>query len=497
VLSILIFSPTFLALLFCLSRDLRFIKWASAILTCFLCFVSFYIFAFCQIKGFHFRVDEVWIPIAGDFAIKYSLGVDGLSASLVFLTALLTFVCTLCSWHPIKQHVKGFYISLLLLESGMIGVFCALDLVLFYIFWEFMLIPMYFIIGIWGGENRIYAAIKFIIFTMLGSLFMLIAIILIGILCGSFDMLHLRGKVEGVLGMYFGEGSIIAKCLLFGAFALTFAIKVPLVPFHTWLPDAHVEAPTAGSVILAGILLKMGAYGFLRICLPFFPETCRLFQVPIVILALTSIVFGGFMCWMQRDIKKLIAYSSVSHLGFVMLGIFTFTVDGAQGATIQMFNHGLSTGALFLLVGVIYDRTHKRGVYDFGGVFKVAPVYATIFMIVMLSSIGLPGLNNFVGEFLVLVGTFSVNKLWAVVAGFGIILGAIYMLHLYRNTMFGTTPAGSATHLMSDVSDLEFGYFMPILAGIFILGVLPNIFLDITRPVSEGLVLLTQVLVVR
>jgi len=371
----------------------------------------------------------------------------------------------------------------------MIGTFCALDLFLFYIFWEAMLIPMYLIIGVWGGKQKIYAAVKFILYTMVGSLFMLVAILYIYfrskevIPGGTFDIMLLQNMLSIL--------SFDVQQWLFLAFAFAFAIKVPLFPLHTWLPDAHVEAPTAGSVILAGVLLKMGVYGFLRIAIPFFPEASVYFSPHIMILAVIGIIFGALMAMVQTDIKKLIAYSSVSHLGFVMLGIFSFTTLGVNGGVYQMLNHGISTGALFLLVGVIYERTHKRGVDDFGGMAKVTPVYATLFMIVMLSSIGLPGLNGFVGEFLILLGTFTINTWYATIGTIGIVLGAIYMLKLYRDTMFGSVTKETNMQV-PDVNKLEFLYFAPLILLIFIMGIVPNIFLSKTGMAIEDLITRVQ-----
>jgi len=412
------------------------------------------------------------------FNIHYKLGVDGISAALVLLTAFLMPLSIACSW----RQSKGFLVSLLFLETGMMGAFVALDLFLFYVFWEAMLIPMYFLIGVWGGPRRIYAAVKFILYTIAGSVLMLAAILYCYAKAeGNFDVLAMP---ERLAAAGIPEST---KQILFLAFAVSFAIKVPMFPFHTWLPDAHVEAPTAGSVILAGVLLKMGAYGFLRFAIPFFPDAAVHFTPLIIILSVIGIVYGAAMAMAQSDIKKLVAYSSVSHLGFVMLGIFSGSVAGAQGGVLQMINHGLSTGALFLLVGVLYEKTHRRGVDDFGGMAKVMPRYATVFMIVTLSSIGLPGLNGFVGEFLVLFGSFPLHPVATAIAALGVVLGAIYMLKLYRDVFWGpvTSPGREKA---GDVGKGELAYLLPVLALIVLLGVLPNLVLSKTEPGVRGVV---------
>ena len=424
-----------------------------------------------------FAESASWIS-AGGLDIRYALGMDGIALSMVALTALLTPPVILASWRSVGDRVRGFHASLLLLEAAMFGVFLARDLFLFYVFWEAMLIPMLLIIGVWGGPRRVAASVKFFLYTLAGSLLMLVAILAGYLHAGStFDI----GRLATLLPtMEAGPQN-----LLFLAFAVAFAIKVPLFPFHTWLPDAHVEAPTAGSVILAGVLLKMGAYGFLRFAVPFFPGAAAAFAPLMMALAVISILFGALMCMAQSDIKKLIAYSSVSHLGFVVLGIFSFTEAGAQGAVLQMVNHGLSTGALFLLVGVVYDRTHRRGVDDFGGLAKVTPVYAAVFLIVTLSSIGLPGLNGFVGEFLVLKGAFDASRAAAAGAALGVILGAAYMLKLYRDVFWGPVTAPRNERL-PDLTGLERAALAPLVALIFILGVAPDLVLRRTAPAVEA-----------
>ena len=379
---------------------------------------------------FQFGEFHNWIPSP---PIHYHLGVDGISLFLVLLTTFLTPVAMLASWKSIEQRVRGFFVSLLVLETGMIGVFVSLDLFLFFLFWEAMLIPMYFLIGIWGHERRIYAAIKFILYTMLGSILMLVAMIWLYELSGSFDLPRIQSMlVSGQVVL-----SLRTELLLFAAFFLAFAIKVPLFPLHTWLPDAHTEAPTAGSVILAGVLLKMGTYGMLRFCLPLFPEAAHRFAPYIAVLAIIGIIYGALVAMVQTDLKRLVAYSSVSHLGFVVLGLFAFDPTAVQGALYQMLNHGVSTGALFVLVGMLYDRRHTHLIRDFGGLATPLPVIAAFFLFVSLASAGLPMLNGFVGEFLILAGTYARHANWAYLAAIGVILSAVYLLWAYQRVFFG------------------------------------------------------------
>jgi NADH-quinone oxidoreductase subunit M len=416
-----------------------------------------------------------WIKAVG---AQYLLGVDGISLLLVLLTSLLTFIATLSSWQAVQKRLKEYYVFLLLLETGMIGVFLSLDLLLFYVFWEVVLVPMYFLIGVWGGERRLYAAIKFFLYTLFGSVAMLVGILILRSEYRTFD----------VPAMLAAGSSVLPAALqgwVFLAFFLGFAIKVPMFPFHTWLPDAHVEAPTAGSVILAGVLLKMGTYGFLRFSLPLLPEAARRYAPVIVVLALVAIVYGALVSLMQKDMKKLIAYSSVSHMGFVMLGLFVLTPMAAKGAVLQMINHGVSTGALFLIVGVIYERRHTRLISEFGGLASRMPVYAAVFLIMTMSSIGLPGLNGFIGEFMILMGTFPVSWLWTAVAATGIILGAGYMLWLYQRVMFGqlTNPANES---LKDLTLREFATFLPLIVLAFWIGIFPKPFLAVLdKPVEK------------
>src|SRR5437867_3744355 len=383
------------------------------------------------VADYQFVEQAPWMPTLG---VSYHLGVDGISLLLVLLTTFLMPLTLLASWDSIERRWKEFAITMLLLETGMLGVFLALDLFLFYIFWEAMLIPMYLIIGIWGGPNRVYAAIKFILYTLTGSLLMLVAILALYFLHGAatgtytFDL--------PVLARYVLPAGR-AQNLMFLAFALAFAVKVPMWPFHTWLPDAHTEAPTPGSVILAGVLLKMGTYGFLRFCLPLFPQATITFAPWMFALAVIGIIYGAWVSTVQADMKKLVAYSSVSHLGFVVLGLFTLNPQGMVGAIVQMVNHGLSTGALFLIVGMLYERRHTRLISEFGGLWKVVPALSALFLIVTFSSIGLPGLNGFVGEFLILVGAFQVHRPAAILATSGIIFAAVYLLWMYQRVIFG------------------------------------------------------------
>jgi NADH-quinone oxidoreductase subunit M len=409
-----------------------------------------------------------WLP----YGIEYHLGIDGISLFLVLLTTFLMPIILLSSWRSIQKRVKEYLIFMLILETGIIGVFLSLNLFLFYVFWEAMLIPMYFLIGVWGGKRRIYATLKYVLFTMLGSLLMLVAI---------FFLHSMYYKAMGVYSLnLFDYYNLILnpglQIWLFLAFAIAFAIKVPMFPFHTWLPDAHVEAPTAGSVILAAVLLKMGAYGFLRFALPLFPDAVKTFLPFLAILCLIGIIYGGFMALVQKDIKSLVAYSSVSHMGLIMLAIFALNVTGVEGAIYQMINHGLSTGALFLIVGILYERAHTRMIKDFGGVSKQMPVFAAFFLICMLSSVGLPGLNGFIGEVLCLFGIFQANKIYAILGVTTVILAAWYMFWMYQRVMHG--PITNEKILsFKDMNKREIGYILPIVFMMFWLGIQPNTFL--------------------
>lgn len=417
-----------------------------------------------------------WMP---RFGIQYLVGIDGISLFLVLLTTLLMPLAVLASW-PVQEKVKEYLLFMLLLQTGMLGAFVALDLFLFYVFWEVMLVPMYFLIGVWGGVRRIYAALKFVVYTMAGSLLMLVAIIYLATRHAqltqtfTFDLLHLYG-----LNLPFDQ-----QLWLFLAFALSFAIKVPMFPFHTWLPDAHVEAPTAGSVILAAVLLKLGAYGFIRFAMPLFPDATLTVLPYLVGLSVIGIVYGAWVAMMQTDIKKLVAYSSVSHLGFVMLGLCALNMQGFQGAIYQMLNHGLSTGALFLLVGMIYDRRHTRMIDDFGGLWQQVPLFSALLLLVTFSSIGLPGLNGFVGEFLILVGSFGITPGWTAAAATGVIWGAVYMLWMIRRVIFGPLTHQENRHL-TDLNGRERMILAPILFLIVFMGVYPQPFLSHMQPSVE------------
>jgi len=439
--------------------------------------------AFVPDGGMQFVVDRPWVASWG---IHYTVGVDGISLFLVLLTTFLMPLSILGSWSYITRREGGFYALLLVLTTGMIGVFVSLDLFLFYVMWEVMLIPMYFIIGVWGGDNRLYAAIKFFIYTFVGSLLMLVAILVL--------YLH-AARATGVYS--FGYAHILSNVKdlgpiawwLFGAFFLAFAIKVPLFPLHTWLPDAHVEAPTAGSVILAGILLKMGTYGFLRFALPFFPSVAlsQSVQLVIVILSLIGIIYGGLVAMVQPDFKKLIAYSSVAHLGFVMLGIWALTLQSVQGALLIMINHGISTGALFFLVGMIYERRHSRLIDAYGGIARVVPLFAGILTIVSLSSIALPGTNGFVGEFLVLLGSFRTYPIATVLATTGVIVAAAYLLTALQRVIYNPL-TNTENEKLSDLTLREVLVLAPLLAGILWIGIYPKPFLQRMEPSAKALI---------
>ncbi|MFQ5580126.1 MAG: NADH-quinone oxidoreductase subunit M [Nitrospiria bacterium] len=425
-----------------------------------------------------------WIPSLG---VEYVFGIDGISLLLIIMTTILTAISIVSSFTAITERVKEYYIAILFLETGMLGVFMSLDFFLFYIFWEIMLVPMYFMIGIWGGGRRLYSCIKFFLYTLFGSLFMLLGILAIYFLNGNpaygtgqltFSILELQ-KLNLPLNPF--------QYWLFLAFFLGFAIKVPMFPFHTWLPDAHTDAPTAGSVLLAGVLLKMGTYGFVRFCLPIFPDASHFFVPMICGLSLVGIVYGAFVALAQKDVKRLVAYSSVSHLGFVMLGLFALNRHGITGGILQMINHGVSTGALFLIVGMIYERRHTRLIADFGGLSYQMPVFAAFFAVTMFSSMGLPGLNGFVGEFLILVGAFEANKIYAGIAVVGIILGAAYMLWLFQRMMFGKLDKPENQKLL-DMNRREVAYMVPLVVFMFWIGLYPKPFIQMMEPSVEKIV---------
>jgi NADH-quinone oxidoreductase subunit M len=427
---------------------------------------------------FQFPEAAQWIPGLG---VSYRLGMDGISLWLVMLTTFLMPIVILGSYAAVEERVKEYYFLLLALESAMLGAFVALDAFLFYVFWEAMLIPMYFLVGIWGGKDRIYAAMKLFIYTMVGSLLMLVALFYLvwqhKVQFGNYSAALVdlyRLKLDGA-----GFGS--PQALLFAAFALAFAIKVPLFPLHTWLPDAHVQAPTAGSVILAGVLLKMGGYGFLRLAFPLFPQAVQIYQPIFFGLGAVAIVYGAWVAMIQPDVKKLVAYSSVSHMGYVMLGLFSLNEIGVTGAIYQMLNHGISTGGLFLLVGMIYERRHTREISAFGGITRVMPLFAVAFMIITLSSVALPGTNGFIGEFMILLGTWKVSAWTAAVAGTGVIFGAVYMLWMFQRVMFGPIRHAENEGL-TDLGARELVVLLPLIYCAIWMGVQPNYFFSKMQP---------------
>ncbi|MDQ3772057.1 MAG: NADH-quinone oxidoreductase subunit M [Actinomycetota bacterium] len=426
--------------------------------------------------GFQLGSSAEWIP---EWGVGYLTGIDGISLWMVMLTSFLTPLAVLASW-SITERVKPFFVFLLALETGMLGVFCSLDMFLFYVFWEVSLVPMYFLIGIWGYGNRVSAAMKFFLFTLAGSLLMLVAILYLYFAAGAeptFDYQALLGTPL----------TLDVQRLLFLGFFASFAVKVPLVPLHTWLPDAHTEAPTAGSVMLAAVLLKMGAYGLVRFAIPLFPDAARELAPLVLTLAIIGIIYGALVAIVQKDLKRLVAYSSIAHLGFVVLGMFVGTVQGMSGGILQMVNHGLSTGALFMLVGLLYERRHTRAIANYGGLARSVPVLAGVFLFIVMSSIGLPGLNGFVGEFLILVGAFSSYRWWAVPATFGVVLAAIYLLWAYQRVFHGpiTHPANAE---LSDMKAREWLMLAPIMALIVFIGVYPKPFLDRIEPSATKVV---------
>lgn len=472
ILSIVTFLPLAGAiLLIFIHRDrknlLRFLSLGIALITFIISLILYFNFN-AQTPDPQFVEKADWLG----YGIKYHIGIDGISLFLVLLTTFLMPIAILSSWTYIQKRVKEYLIFMLLLETGIIGVFVSLNLFLFYVFWEAMLIPMYFLIGVWGGRRRIYATLKFVLFTMLGSLLMLVAI---------FFLYSMYYKATGVYSFnLFDYYKLILnpniQIWLFLAFALSFAIKIPLFPFHTWLPDAHVEAPTAGSVILAAVLLKMGAYGFLRFALPLFPDAVMKFLPLLAALSLIGIIYGGLMALIQKDAKSLVAYSSVSHMGLIMLAIFALNFEAMEGAIYQMISHGLSTGALFLIVGILYERSHTRMIKDFGGVSKQMPVFSAFFLIFMLSSVGLPGLSGFIGEILCIFGIFKANKLLAILGISTVILAAGYLLWMFQRMMQGPIK-NEKIFSFKDINKREIAYLVPIVIMMFWMGIYPKPFL--------------------
>jgi len=486
-----------LVLLFLPSANKNLLRWTALIASLANFGISLWVLGMFNSGNPHLQLVAKydWIAVAG-WNIQYHLGVDGLSILLVLLTAFLTPISILSTWTAVEDRVKDFMVFFLMLETGMTGVFLAQDLFLFYIFWEFTLVPMYFLIGIWGGPRRLYAAVKFFLYTMAGSILMLLAILYVALQVGNtFSVPELVGRLPELYAS--GAISMQTQIWLFLAFAVAFAVKVPMWPLHSWLPDAHVEAPTAGSVILAGVLLKMGTYGFLRFNISLFPQAAVQMAPWMALLATIGILYGAAVSYAQADIKKLVAYSSISHLGFVMLGMFALNEQGVSGAILQMINHGLSTGALFLLVGMVYEQTHTREFKVYGGLWKVMPVYGTIMLIVSLSSMGLPGLNGFVGEFTILLGAFGSSAIgspwYAGLSAAGVIMAAIYILYMFQKIFLG--PEGSIVeevkkhgHALRDLNWREIVTIAPLLIFIFWIGLYPKPFFDLMAPTVKLLV---------
>ena len=475
VLSFILFEPLIGAAVILLisKKNEDAIRWVAN-LTAFAGFlISIPLWFWFDPKGTDFQLIDraAWIPSVG---AEYFLGVDGLSTLLILLTTLMGFIAVLSSWTAITERVKEYYIFLLVLQTGMLGAFMSLDFLLFFLFWEVMLVPMYFLIGIWGSANRLYSAIKFFLYTLVGSVVMLL-----GILALYFAYTDpATGQHTFDITQFHRHGfDPTLQWWVFLAFFLGFAIKVPMFPFHTWLPDAHTDAPTAGSVILAAVLLKMGTYGFLRFSLPILPDASRHFVPMIILLSIVGIVYGALVALAQKDWKRLVAYSSVSHMAMVMLGMFALNPVGIEGSIVQQLNHGISTGALFLIVGIVYERRHTREISEYGGLSKVMPVYAAVFLIMTMSSIGLPTLNGFIGEFLILQGVFVANKVWAAFAASGVVLGAAYMLYLYQRTMFGKIE-NPKNERLADLSNREFATFAPLILLAVWIGLYPKPFLE-------------------
>lgn len=496
LLNLTIYFPLVGIIAFLFFKSDEAIKWTSLIVT----FITFILSLFLL---FSFDVSSSAVPqfltegkaILPGMDVKYIVGLDGLSLLLFMLTTLMGPIVILSSWNSVSKSLMGYYSMLLILQTASLGVFAALDLVVFYVFFELSLIPMYFLIGIWGGSDKIRATIKFFIYTLVGSLIMLIALLYLGYDAGaSTGVYTFTSDWRYISGSEYTIG-LVQQTWLFLAFTLAFCIKVPLFPFHTWLPYAHTEAPTAGSVVLAAIMLKLGTYGLIRVCMPVFPNAFAEFAPLLAILAIIGIIYGALVAMVQKDVKKLVAYSSVSHLGFVVLGIFAFNTIAVQGAIIQMINHGLSTGALFLIVGMIYDRRHTRMISDFGGIAKIMPVFATMFMIAMLASIGLPGLNGFIGEFLILNGSFIselyANKTYAVVAAIGVILAAAYMLWMYQRVMFGPVTHEENKKLV-DLNAREIGLLIPLVIFMIWIGIRPVDFTKYSEDWVETFISLSE-----
>jgi len=471
ILSSIVFLPTVGALLLLFVRKASLCRWlALAFMLADFVLVLDLMWAFDSTSAaMQFTESYPWAP---SLHLSYALGVDGISILFVFLTALVGWIAVVASWSAITAHVKEFMISLLVMQTTMLGVFFALDMILFWVFWETMLIPMYLIIGVWGGDNRVYAAFKFFLYTLVGSVLFLIGIIVLYFQAGeTFDVLALMAHKYPANVQFW----------VFLAFFVGFAVKVPMFPFHTWLPDAHVQAPTAGSIILAGVLLKMGAYGFLRFSLPMLPDASHQLAWLMLSLSVVAIIYGGYLALAQTDLKKLVAYSSISHMGFVTLGLFVFNTQGLEGGILQMFNHGITTSALFLMVGLIYERTHTRAIADYGGLMKLVPVYTVFFALFTLASMALPGTNSFIGELLILVGAFGYNMLYAALAVLGAVLSAAYLLSMYRRVALGAV-VNQALHGIRDVNARELSAMAALALFVIWVGFYPMPFLQLIQP---------------
>ena len=467
LLSVLIFAPLAAALVAVLLPTERLLRWWTLLASFAIAVVSVGLYTGFDrsLAGFQFSEHRAWIP---SLKIDYHLGIDGISLLLILLTTLITPLCVLCSWKYITKRLKEFMICLLIMETAMIGVFSALDFVLFFVFWEAMLIPMALLIGVWGGPRKVYAALKFFIYTMSGSVLLLAAIVALRLKTGSFD-------IPGMTGHEFGPHF---EMWVFGAFFLSFAIKVPMFPFHTWLPAAHVEAPTAGSVILASVLLKMGTYGFIRFCLPITPHAAHYFAPAILVLSVVAILYGGFAALGQSDLKKLVAYSSVSHMGFATLGIFSLSQSGLEGATLVMINHGVTTGALFICVGIIYERIHSRDLGAAAGMGKHMPIFAGFLGVFCLSSMAFPGTNSFIGEFLVMAAGFSVSKVLMLCAVPGVVAAAAYNLRMLQKVAYGSAH-NPDHHALADLEFREIVALVPLLVFVLWIGLQPQPFVDV------------------
>ena len=487
-LSLILFTPLIgaLVMLFVSKQNENAIRWIANITAVIGFVISVPLWFWYNPQGPEFQFPErlPWIPSIG---AEYYIGVDGLSTLLILLTTMMGFIAILSSWNAITERVKEYYIFLLVLQTGMLGAFMALDFMLFFLFWEVMLVPMYFLIGIWGSANRLYSAIKFFLYTLVGSVIMLLGILALYFAYHN-DPANLGAYTFDITKYRHYTFAANLQWWVFLAFFCGFAVKVPMFPLHTWLPDAHTDAPTAGSVILAAVMLKMGTYGFLRFSLPILPEGTRAFVPMMVLLSIIGIVYGALVALAQKDWKRLVAYSSVSHMAMVMLGMFALNPVGLTGSIVQQLNHGISTGGLFLLVGVVYERRHTREISEYGGLSKVMPVYAAIFLVMTMSSIGLPTLNGFIGELLILQGAFVANKMWAAFAGSGVVLGAAYMLYLYQRTMFGKVENPKNERLF-DLSQREFATFAPLLVLAVWMGIYPAPFLRRLETSVEQIVL--------